>query len=105
MGCGFIPLDENLVPPGAYSDPEGLFDKFEILGETAAEEGKFLFGVEVYLCGNRIRSFLFLCHGKGIQSVCVLKFQCKRRCLFLIFEFAGSHFEKNHTFSARLFLY
>jgi len=104
MGCGFITLDENLVPPGAYGNTEGLFDKFEILGETAMEEGKFLFGVKIYLRGNRIRSFLFLCRGKGIQAV-RLQFECKQRCLFLIFEFAGSHFEKDHTFSIRLFLY
>lgn len=105
MGCGFIALDENPVPPGAYRNPEGLFDKLEILGETAVEERKFLFGVEIYLRGNRTRSFLFLCQGKGIQAVCVLKFECKRRCLFLIFEFAGSHFEKDHPFGTRLFLY
>ena len=105
MGCGFIALDENPVPPGAYRNPERLFNKFEIPGETAVEEGKFLLGVEIYLRGNRIRSFLFLYQGKGIQAICVLQFERKRRCLFLIFEFTGSHFKKDHPFGTRLFLY
>ncbi len=105
MGCGFIALDEDPAAPGAYRNTEGLFDKFEIPGETAVKEGKFLLGVKIYLCGNRSRSFLFLDQGKGIQAICVLQFERERRCLFLIFEFTGSHFKKNHTSGIRLFRY
>lgn len=104
-GSEFITLDENLVPSCAYGNTKGLFDELEILGETAIQEGEFLFDVEIYLCGNRIGSFLFLFHGKGIKAVRFLKFECKHRCLFPVFEFAASHFKKKHTFRICFFLY
>lgn len=104
LGCGYITLDEYLVPPGADGNTEGLFDKFEVPGETSVEEREFLFGVKIYLCSDRNRSFLFLCGDKGIQAFGLLQFERKYRSFLLAFEFAGSHLVENHSFGTRFFL-
>jgi hypothetical protein len=85
VGRGCITLDEYLVPPGADGNTEGLFDEFEVPGETSVEERELLFGVKIYLCGDRNRSFLFLRGDKGIQAFSLLQFERKYRSLFLVF--------------------
>jgi hypothetical protein len=98
LGCCFITLNDNLVPPCADGYAERLFDEFKVLGKTSVQEGKFLFCIKIYLCSNRIRSSLIFYCCKGIKTICLFELEGKYFCLSLSFKFTYSHLEQYITF-------